>query len=252
MAKIRNICRKINMKHNKHVLILGGSSDIGIEVVKIFLKLKWQVTAQYFKNKKSLSIIKSNSKLNLIQFNFANEKYLMSEKLITKKFNKKYDSIINLVGYIDNKGFENTNLKNILKSLIANAILPILVEKVSVKKMLTQKWGRILNCSSIGVKFGGGVNSYNYALSKHCLEFIPNSYKNWAKKNVFINNLRIGVTNTKIHKRMKKNLQIKERLKLIPINRMAEPREIAIYIKNLATQENSYTTGQTITVSGGE
>ena len=99
---------------------------------------------------------------------------------------------------LDNKGFENTNLKNILKSLIANAILPILVEKVSVKKMLAQKWGRILNCSSIGVKFGGGVNSYNYALSKHCLEFIPNSYKSWAKKNVFINNLRIGVTNTKM------------------------------------------------------
>ena len=156
------------------------------------------------------------------------------------------------MGYIDNRGFENTNLKNILKSLTANAILPILVEKVLVKKMLTQKWGRILNCSSIGVKFGGGVNSYNYALSKHCLEFIPNSYKNWAKRNVFINNLRIGVTNTKIHKRMKKNLQIKERLKLIPINRMAEPKEIAIYIKNLTTKENSYTTGQTITVAGGE
>ena len=51
---------------------------------------------------------------------------------------------------------------------------------------------------------------------------------------------------------MKKNLQIKERLKLIPINRMAEPKEIAIYIKNLTTKENSYTTGQTITVAGGE
>jgi NAD(P)-dependent dehydrogenase (short-subunit alcohol dehydrogenase family) len=250
MAKIRNIYRKINMKYNKHVLILGGSSDIGIEVVKIFLRLKWEVTAQYFKNKKNLSILKSSGKLNLIKFNFANEKYLVSEKLIIKKFNKRYDSIINLVGYIDNKGFENTNLKNILKSLTANAILPILVEKVSVKKMLTQKWGRILNCSSIGVKFGGGVNSYNYALSKHCLEFIPNSYKNWAKRNVFINNIRIGVTNTKIHKRLKKN--IRKRIKLIPINRMAEPKEIAAYIVNLTTENNSYITGQTLTVSGGE
>ena len=36
---------------------------------------------------------------------------------------------------------------------------------------------------------------------KHCLEFIPNSYKIWAKKNVLINNLRIGLTNTKIHKK---------------------------------------------------
>ena len=141
-------------------------------------------------------------------------------------------------------------LKSILKSLIANAILPVLIEKMAVKKMLLQKWGRILNCSSIGVKFGGGSNSYNYSLSKHCLEFIPNSYKNWAKRNVFINNIRIGVTNTKIHKRLKKN--IRKRIKLIPINRMAEPKEIAAYIVNLTTENNSYTTGQTLTVSGGE
>ena len=82
---------------------------------------------------------------------FANNNNSNIEKLITKKFNGKYDSIINLVGYIDNKGFENTNLKSILKSLTANAILPILIEKILVKRMLSQKWGRILNCSSIGV-----------------------------------------------------------------------------------------------------
>ena len=88
-------------------------------------------------------------------------------------------------------------------------IIPVLIEKNCVKKMISQKWGRILNCSSIGIKFGGGKNSFNYSLSKHCLEFIANSYKFWAENNVFINNLRIGVTDTKIHKRMKKNLQLK-------------------------------------------
>ena len=154
--------------------------------------------------------------------------------------------------FIDNKSFETTNLNSILKSLTINAIIPILVEKMHVKRMLSQKWGRILNCSSIGVKFGGGKNSYNYSLAKHCLEFIPNSYKSWAKKNVFINNLRIGVTDTKIHKKMKKDLNMKERLKLIPINRMAKPKEMSVYITNLTTDNNSYMTGQTLTASGGE
>ena len=42
----------------KHVLILGGSSDIGIEVVRSFLKLKWEVTAHLFKNKKKIIKIK--------------------------------------------------------------------------------------------------------------------------------------------------------------------------------------------------
>ena len=243
------------MKNEKrHALILGGSSDIGIEVVKNFLKMKWTVTAHFFKNKKKLKNLKKDSKnLNIIEFNFANYNNLNVENLVVKKFSRKYDSIINLIGYVDNKGFENTNLKSILKSLTINAILPILIEKMLVKRMLSQKWGRILNCSSIGVKFGGGTNSYNYSLSKHCLEFIPNSYKSWAKRNVFINNLRIGVTNTKIHKKMKrKKSKMKKRLKLIPINRMAEPQEIANYIMSLTTETNSYITGQTLAVSGGE
>jgi len=236
----------------KHVLILGGSSDIGIEVIKIFLKLNWNVSAHYFKNKTKLNLLKKKSKnLNLINLDFSKTNPRI-EILIKKNFKDKYDSIINLIGYIDNKGYENTNLKSITKSLTANMIIPVLIEKNCVKKMISQKWGRILNCSSIGIKFGGGKNSFNYSLSKHCLEFIPNSYKSWAKNNVFINNLRVGVTDTKIHKRMKKNLQLKERLKLIPARRMATPSEMAVYIVNLSTEKNSYMTGQTLTVSGGE
>ncbi len=238
----------------KHVLILGGSSDIGTEVVENFLRLGWNVTAHFFKNKKKLYTLKKNSKnLNIVKFNFANYNNTNIEKLMVKKFNEKYDSIVNLIGYVDNKGFENTNLNSILKSITINALIPILIEKMLVKRMLLQKWGRILNCSSIGVKFGGGINSYNYSLSKHCLEFIPSSYKNWAKKNVFINNLRIGVTNTKIHNKMKRKLKMmKKRIELVPTKRMAEPNEISTYIVSLTTDSNSYMTGQTVTVSGGE
>ena len=46
----------------KHVLVLGGSSDIGMEVVKNFLQLKWKVTTHYFKNKKKLAILKKGSR----------------------------------------------------------------------------------------------------------------------------------------------------------------------------------------------
>ena len=39
--------------------------------------------------------------------------------------------------------------------------------------MKKKKYGRILNISSIGVKYGGGETSYEYSLSKHLLEFNP-------------------------------------------------------------------------------
>ena len=65
--------------------------------------------------------------------------------------------------------------------------------------------------------YGGGEFSFNYNLSKHCLEFIPGKFKSWAKSNILINNLRIGHTDTKIHKKMKKALFGKKRIKLIPL-----------------------------------
>ena len=50
----------------------------------------------------------------------------------------------------------------------------------------------------------------------------------------------------------RKKSKMKNRLKLIPINRMAEPKEISAYIISLTTESNSYITGQTLTISGGE
>ena len=48
--------------------------------------------------------------------------------------------------------------------------------------MLKNSFGRIVNCSSIGIKFGGGNNTYNYSLSKFASEFIPYNFKIGQKK----------------------------------------------------------------------
>ena len=51
---------------------------------------------------------------------------------------------------------------------------------------------------------------------------------------------------------MKKNLKGKNRINLIPMKRAANPLEIVEYILNLISKRNSYMTGETITVAGGE
>ena len=127
----------------------------------------------------------------------------------------------------------------------------IILKKI-LGKMIVKKYGRILNCSSIGVKFGGGKNSFNYSYSKHASEFIPSSIKRLAKKNILINNIRIGVTDTKIHKNLKNQSEIKKRISLIPTKKIANKIEIANYLYFLISEENSYMTNETITVAGGE
>ena len=236
------------MADKRKVLILGGSSDIGIEVINILLKKDWSITAHYNSNLNSLK--RFEGKINLIKFDFKNDKNV--EKKINKKFKGNFHSIINLIGYIDNKSYKNTNYKSLIKTLTINAILPSFVIRKAIPFMLKEKWGRIVNGSSLGIAYGGGENSYNYSLSKHLMEFIPGKYKFWARNNVLINNLRIGFTDTKIHKKINKTLKGRKRINLIPVRRMAKPIEMANYLVFLASEENSFMTNETLSATGGE
>lgn len=141
-------------------------------------------------------------------------------------------------------------MEECINALKVNTIVPLLILKQIHKLMIKSKFGRILLTSSIGTKFGGGKNTFCYSLSKKANEFIPRDYKVWAEKNVLINCLIIGVTDTKIHKRIHKKYK-KIRKNLIPIKRMAKAEEIAKYIFFLIN-DNSYITGQVISISGGE
>ena len=142
-------------------------------------------------------------------------------------------------------------INDLLDSLKVNSVIPILIQRNLLQSMIKKRWGRILNCGSIGVKYGGGENTFCYSFAKHSLEFIPSIYKNLAKQNILINNVRVGVADTKIHKKIKgKNL--KKRIKLIPIGRMATIHEIVKFIYNLSSENNSYITGETLTIAGGE
>ena len=232
----------------KKILILGASSDIGVQLIKKLLQNNWIVYAHYNKSKKVLNNLKNQIKL--ININFLNSN-IQIKKQIKKIQAIHFDAYINLVGFIDNKSFENFDIDNLMKSLKVNSIVPLYILKKIVKNMIKKRKGRIIQSSSIGVKFGGGSNTFNYSLSKHVNEFIPRDYKKWAKNNVLFNVLRIGVTNTKLHKKInKKNL--KKRISLIPINRMAESKEIVELINFLISDKNTYITGQTINISGGE
>ena len=137
------------------------------------------------------------------------------------------------------------------KTLRINSLIPLLIIRMSITSMIKKKWGRILNSSSIGVKFGGGTKTFEYSISKHLNEFIPSHLKKIADKNVFYNVMKIGLTNTKIHKKIS-NKDLKIRTNLLPIKKMAKPQDIASYIYYLSSDENQFITNELINITGGE
>ncbi len=236
------------MKNN--ILILGASSDIGIQLVKKCVENGYFVYAHYNSSQSELSKFSKKNVFKL-KSNFRNLNDKKIREFVKQLKSKKIANIVNLVGYIDNINYLKSNLENTISSLKVNTLIPNFIIKELLPYMIKIQFGRIVNGSSIGVKFGGGESTYNYSLSKHTLEFIPSYLKKLSIKNILINNIRIGVTNTKLHSKIK-NKVINKRTKLIPIGRMGETHEIANYIYFLISKKNSYLTNETISVSGGE
>ena len=237
--------------NKKKVLILGGSSDIGISLINKLLKKNYYVCAHFNKNKPKIRLL-HKKQFNTVKLNFNSINHKTLNSAIKKLLYTDFDIIINLIGYVDKKDYFNTDLISMINSLKVNALIPFLVFKSAIKNMKKKNWGRILNCSSIGVKFGGGKKTYNYSLSKHCSEFIPGIYKELAKKNILINNLRIGATDTKLQKKTKTKKELKNRSDFIPMKRLAQVDEISEFIMCMIRDKNSYMTNQTVSVSGGE
>ena len=121
-----------------------------------------------------------------------------------------------------------------------------------MKHMKRNKCGRIINISSIGVKYGGHPNSAPYTISKAALEAMTILFaKAGAPHNVLVNAVRVGATDTDFHK-LNPSKDLSSRINLIPLKRLADPSEIASTIYFLASEESSFVTGSVITVAGGE
>ena len=228
----------------KKVLILGGNSDIGVKIINTLINEKKISLTVHFNKKFPKKEYKGS--LNFIKKDLSK----INEKNVKKIFDNNYDIIINLVGYVSNQSFQNFSLKEIQKTILINSFAPLLIIKNSIKNMKKKNYGRIINTSSVGVKFGGGLSTFAYSLSKHINEFIPSEIRKLSSKNILYNTLRIGVTNTRFHKKIKNKL-IKKRVKLIPIKKMASSNDIANYIIFLI-HNNNFITNEIINITGGE
>ena len=228
----------------KKILILGGNSDIGLQLLKNLANDENFKIHVHYNKKFSKKNIQENIKLIKKDLSKINSKNL------NKVFDNNYDIIVNLVGYVSKQSFSNFSIKEVQKTILVNSLVPFMIIRNSLKNMSKNNYGRIINTSSIGVKFGGGINTFSYSLSKHLNEFMPSEIKKLSSKNILYNTVRIGVTDTKFHKKIK-NKSIQKRIKLIPLKKMATTRDIAKYIFYLIV-ENNFITNEVINITGGE
>ncbi|MFT4861364.1 MAG: 3-oxoacyl-[acyl-carrier protein] reductase [Pseudohongiellaceae bacterium] len=122
--------------------------------------------------------------------------------------------------------------------------------KACVKAMTKQRYGRIVNISSV-VGSSGNAGQTNYCASKAGVEgFTRALAKEIGSRGITVNAVAPGFIETD----MTKNLPEKQTLALlsqIPLSRLGQPEEIASAVAFLVSDKGSYITGETLHVNGG-
>ena len=233
-------------------LVTGGTRGIGKAIVEQLLEAGARVLATGTNENQIKNLNKENKKsgLTYLTLNLNNPKNVKSFIAETLK-KEQVDVLINNAGI--NIVSEATKITDddFLKIQEINVHGPFLLATAFGEQMIARDWGRIVNIASIwSVVTRPGRLSYS--TSKMALLGINKTLAvEWARYNVLVNCVSPGFTLTELTA----TTNTKEELKIIenkiPQNRLALPEEIAKAVLFLASDLNSYMTGQNITIDGG-
>ena len=239
----------INFK-NKNVLITGASGGIGGELVKKFVSLEANVLGSGTKAEKLDQIKKKYPNIKVKRFD-------ISEHSRIEEF---IDNVSLELGGLDilinNAGANSDNLSLRMKVeewkkvIDVNLTSTFLLSKYAIKKMLKNKFGRVVNITSV-VGHTGNLGQSNYAASKAGIIGMSKSLAiEYAKKNITVNCVSPGF----IVSDMTMNIAEKVKLYLtsrIPMGKLGTGEDVSNCAAFLSSEQASYVTGETIHVNGG-
>ncbi|MGB4415276.1 MAG: SDR family oxidoreductase [Paludibacter sp.] len=161
------------------------------------------------------------------------------------------DVIINCAGINTIAKINDIEDSDIISMLQINLLAPLKVIQHLNDKMGTNNIGHIVNISSIW-SFVSKEGRCGYSATKAAINGITRTLAlELASKNILINSVAPGYVNTELTKQNNTLSEITEITSSIPLQRFAEPEEIANLVYFLSSDQNTYITGQTIIIDGG-
>ena len=157
---------------------------------------------------------------------------------------------------INNAGITKDNLSLRMKNEEWQKIIDINLSstfylcKCAIKKMLKNKFGRIVNITSI-VGHTGNIGQANYSASKAGVVAMSKSLAiEYAKKNISVNCVSPGFIQTKMTEKISEEMK-NTLLSRIPMNKLGTADDVSNTVAFLSSEASSYITGETIHVNGG-
>ena len=242
---------------NRVAVITGGSRGIGSGIAKTLSKGGYKVALTYNRNSYLGCEVQDEIKSKggeaiAIQMTIEDRKNVRDAfKKIRKYYEASISILINNAAIAQEKPFEEITDNDWERMLKINLHGPFICSQEVLSEMIKERWGRIINITSIGGQWGG-YNQVHYAAAKAALINLTKSLaKIYSGEGVLTNAVAIGLAKTDMSAVELESDGGKTKVTGIPIGRIATVDEIANTVNFLCSDDASYITGQTINVNGG-
>jgi len=235
----------------KNIIVTGASGGIGNSIIKNLYDNGANILASGTKLDKLENLKKNFENIKILKFDISQSDKI--EEFIenaTKELGGSLNCIVNNAGITQDNLAIRMSLEEWKKVIDINLTSTFLMSKFSIKKMLKNKSGKIVNITSV-VGHTGNLGQTNYTASKAGIIAMSKSLAiEYAKKNINVNCISPGFIKTamtdKIDEKFKEVIVSK-----IPSARLGEPEDIANAVLFLASNQSDYINGETLHVNGG-
>ncbi len=239
---------------NKVAVVTGGAKGIGLSIARRLAKDGFDIVLNYRTPRNIEEIISELSSYGVTV------KAYQCDVSVFDSVESFIKEVMNDFGRIDvlvnNAGITKDNLLQRMKEEDFDQVIDVNLKgafnttKQVYRTMLKQKYGRIINISSV-VGLIGNIGQSNYSASKAGLiGFTKSIAREMAHKGVTVNAVCPGFIETEMTDAIPEQAK-KALLSTIPMKRMAKVEEVANVVSFLAGDEATYITGQAISVDGG-
>ncbi len=239
----------------KIALVTGAGGGIGRAIAVSLAKAGMDIAVHYNGNREKAEETarlceKEGVKTLLLQGNISEEQICC--QLVNDTVNElgNIDVLVNNAGVTKDGLFIRMKEEDFDKVIDTNLKGAFFMSKYAANYMLKQRYGRIVNITSV-VGIAGNAGQTNYSASKAGLIGLTKSCaKELGKKGVLVNAVAPGFVDTDMTAKLAD--KVKEAiLQQIVVRFMAQPEDIARAVQFLASEENRYITGQVLSVDGG-
>ena len=239
----------------KVAVVTGGGRGIGQAVSLRLAQLGAKVVVNYVNRPDSALVTVSQIETTggmarALQFDVADSKAVLYAIQTIASEEGRLDILVN------NAGITRDGLLMKMKEEDWDAVLDTNLKgafcciKAVSRVMMKQRWGRIVNVSSV-IGFAGNAGQVNYASAKAGLIGLTKSVaREFASRGITVNAVAPGYIETEMTDGLSPELTAKV-LAEIPLARLGNPADVAAAVAYLVSDDAAYVTGQCLHVNGG-